>query len=146
MLGAGDLRGTGGLPGVTPAHPLYADLSRYIQESERIRQELRDTIFTADYFDVLDATVTEVQAAAHSAGSPVPATGPLHWRVHGNRETGRRAIVVVNASREPQTYTWAFQHKTVATASLYEPFQTVRQTQQSDAVTIPGERFQVIVE
>jgi hypothetical protein len=122
------------------AHPLYTELANYIKETERIRRELRNTIFTADYFDTLEAVVTEVQA------SPGAASGQMHWRVHGNRETGRRAIVVVNASREKRAYTWAFQHRAVGSARLYEPSCSVRQVRQGEAVVIPGERFQVLAE
>jgi hypothetical protein len=117
-------------------HPLYEDLARYIQESERIRGELRDTIFTGDYLDTLVSSVRE---------TPIP-SGQIHWRVHANLQSGKRAIVVVNASPEKRTYTWGFLNRKVKTAWLYEPFCARREVEQGKAVAIPGERFQVIVE
>ncbi len=145
------------------ADPLYEDLSKYIQETERIRGELLDTIFCGDYLDMLDASVIEVSVkpnASAPATRPaddriIPAgsatlqgfySGQMHWRVHGNLHNGRRAIVVINTSQDQRYYTWQFKHRDVQTALLYEPFRPVQEVRQTDAVRIAAERFHVVVE
>jgi hypothetical protein len=145
--------------------PIYEDLARYIQESERIRAELRDTIFCGDYFDTLDVTVTEVNVvpspsaatkpAAEAGGVVVPAaeatfqpvhSGAMHYRVHGHKQTGRRAVVVCNSSLQERTYTWKFTHKDVAGATLQEPFEPARDVRTGDGIRIKPERFHVLCE
>ncbi len=146
------------------ADPLYEELSRYIQETERIRKELLDTIFCGDYFDMLDASVIEVSMTPKAATAPAPPpeddriipagsatlqgfySGQMHWRVHGHLQTGRRAIVVINTSKDQRYYTWQFKHHDVQSALLYEPFRPVREIKQADGVRISGERFHVVVE
>lgn len=147
------------------ADPLYEDLSKYIRETERIRNELLDTVFCGDYFDMLDASVIEMSmtpnASAPAAASPpaddriIPAgtatlqgiySGQMHWRVHGHLQDGRRAIVVINTSPDQRYYTWQFKHRDVQNALLYEPFRPVQEIRQADAVRIQGERFQVVIE
>ena len=147
------------------ANPLYDELARYIAETERIRGELRDTIFDADYFDTLDATVSEVSAVSDSSSSGPAASvggefiipggaskfqpmhsGAIHFRVHGNRRTRERAIVVINTSTQPRVYKWEFAHRQVEGARLYEPFQAVREVSRTDAVRIKPERFHILVE
>jgi hypothetical protein len=144
------------------ADPLYADLADYIRETERIRVELRDTIFTGDYFDTLEAGITEVnvvpiasQPALSSTGVVVPAgsarfqptsSGGLMYRVHGNQQTGKRAIVVINTSQQDRTYTWTFKRKQVSGMKLHMPSRPIGSANTGDAIRIRAERFQVLLE
>jgi len=145
------------------ANPLYKDLAAYIRETERIRAELRDTIFTGDYFDTLEAGITEVSVALNAASQPAPPasevvvpvgsatikpapSGALLFRVHGNQQTGRRALVVINTSQQDRVYTWDFQHKKVAEVQLYAPSQPMLAAKAGDALRIKAERFQVLLE
>ena len=79
--------------------PLYQPLGRYIKEVQRIRDELAETIFLGEYHDGLGARVMEVVAREDPSGTGYQAshTGALHYRVHGHRENGRRAIVVAKS-------------------------------------------------
>jgi hypothetical protein len=127
------------------AHPLFEDLSEYIKETERIRIELRDTIFDADFFDTLGAQVTELAGLSPDKATPQH-SGTIHYRVHGNRATRQRAIVVVNSSAEQRFYKWKFTDRDAGnTADLYAPFQPVHKATNTDAVAIPAKRFQVLI-
>ncbi len=121
--------------------PIYHDLAKYIQEVERIRKDLLDIIFLGKYYDGLDASVLEVVEEDDEKESVL-----LHYRVHGNMETGQRAIVVVNDSPEPVMYVWEFTHKEIEKAELYSPFEEVRSVQQGDVVEIKGDGLQILVE
>lgn len=143
------------------AHPLYEDLARYIAETNRIRRELHDTIFEADYLDRLGAEIGQV-SLTESAMNKAPADqqviagareqarsssgGALHYRIHANRESGARAIVVVNASLQPQWFTYRFIDPPAEKARLVEPYRTVVNITPADVIRIPPDRFQVIVE
>src|SRR5208282_6696343 len=77
----------------TLADPLYRDLARYVREIERIRQELAPFIFLGSFYDNQGAIVT---AAEGQPGKPLPAD--VVFAVHGQSDSKRRAIVVVNNS------------------------------------------------
>jgi hypothetical protein len=140
-------------------HPLFEELAQYIAETNRIRQQLRDTIFDADYLDTLGARVTEVsvpdditlpagaQVIADAGSEITPSvSGQLHYRIHANRVSEVKAIVVVNASTRPRTYTYRFMNETGKADRLYEPFRKVVDTSPSHVIRIGPERFQVIVQ
>jgi len=148
--------------------PLYKDLANYIQEVERIRKDLLDIIFLGKYYDKLDASVMEVVENAtgkSEGGESVNVAAPgempgmgggsgdqlkestlLHYRVHGDMDTGQRAIVVVNDSPEPISYVWEFTHKDIKKAQLYSPFEEVRSVKQGDVLEIMGDGLQILVE
>ena len=63
------------------------DISRYIAEVLRIREELKDTIFLGEFLDVL-----EVSVSAHPN---------LKYNTHRNPRTGKRACVLVNQGLHP---------------------------------------------
>lgn len=139
------------------ANPLYEDIANYIRETERIRGELRDTIFLGDYLDTLGAGVSEVsegtnaaassrEVAAPSASSQAQQTNLLEYRVHANRKTGHRAIVVVNSSARNRVYTWKWLGRPADKAMLHEPFEPARAVKTGDAIRIKAERFHVLVE
>ena len=126
-------------------NPLFKDLAAYIKDVNRIRTELADTVFLGDYYDKLGAEIYQ-QAPDFKKETPkyVQATG-LIYRVHGNRKTGQRAIIVANPSGSPVTYQWQFVTSDVKEATLYEPLQAMRKIPANDPVTIPGERVQILV-
>ncbi len=158
---AGDFNGvnsavvTGGVICVEPdsyqntlGDPQYKRLGDYIREVERIRGELADTVFLGAYHDALDARVTEVSVNKDGALPkyvPAPA-GALPWRVHGHRETDRRALVVANATMQDRSYFWEFLKGRVKSATVYEPFQPVRETAADQPVTIKGQSVQILIE
>ncbi|MCG3148450.1 MAG: hypothetical protein PCFJNLEI_01893 [Verrucomicrobiae bacterium] len=118
----------------TLANPLWHEMARYIQEIERLRHDLADIIFLANYFDTFDASVTVV------GGEKV------EYRVHGHRETDRRALVIANPTAGEIEYRWKFLHKDLAHADLYAPFQPVLTVRQGDSLRIQPERVQILVE
>jgi len=145
------------------AHPLYEKLAGYIQEVERIRHELADIIFLGAYHDTLDARISpsgvpdaEIAAARQAcveamwsgsdAGGGLASTGKLLFRVHGHRETDRRAIVVANQTDEEIEYRWKFLHADVSRAILHEPFQTARKVSCEQPLRIKGEGLHILVE
>ncbi len=70
----------------------------------------------------------------------------MHYRVHGHKETGQRAIVVVNDSPDPVSYVWEFTHKEVKKAILYAPFEEARPVKQGDVIEIKGDGLHILVE
>ncbi|MEN8250805.1 MAG: hypothetical protein ABFS32_17865, partial [Bacteroidota bacterium] len=146
------------------ADPLYKKISEYIREVERIRKELKKVIFTGEYYDELDAEVFGVikEASIDSDGTTdiavpgqMPGTGAsagdvkpasLHYKVHGEKNNGRRAIVVMNDSEIPIKYTWKFTYKDVMKAKLYIPFGVTKTIEQGDILEIDGNQIHIIVE
>lgn len=129
----------------TLANPQYAALAAYIKEIGRIRAELADTVFLGNYYDNVGARVYD--AKLDPAGGPPTYSQQtsLVYRVHGNRETGRRAIVVANPTNTPRTYFWEFLTTPVEQVKVYEPFQPTRVVGRAEPLTIPAERVQILV-
>ncbi|HOZ47229.1 MAG TPA: DUF6259 domain-containing protein [Candidatus Hydrogenedentes bacterium] len=132
----------------TLAEPAYKTLGEYIREVERIRNELAETIFLGTYYDTMYGHVHEVTISPDETLPKYrPAhTGALPYRVHGHRDTDRRAIVVANTGTDERTYFWEFSKGRVDTAELYAPFEPVRTVHRNEPVAIPGQRFHVIIE
>ena len=118
--------------------PLYRDLAEYVQEVERIRKVLLDFIFLGNYYDELGAGITP--------SSDDISREVLHYKVHGNKDTGRRAIVVVNDSPDPVQYKWEFEGKRFANVKLYVPFEEVKSVRKGDVVEIKGDGLHILVE
>lgn len=143
--------------------PLWRELARYIQEVERIRGELEDVLFLGRFLDQEGAQVQPVGAIAPKvepaaerritpgdmAGMSAPAarkdSGKLQFSTHVSH-AGRRAIVVVNPTREPIAYRWRFDPRPAALVDCHEPFQPVRRESCDQPLTIPGEGLHVLVE
>ncbi len=113
----------------------------YIREINRIRTELSDYIFTGDYFDDQGAKIV----AEGSEEPNSPATG-LAYKVHGNHDTGKRAIIVVNGSQESRVYNWSFPDRNVREVILYSPFEGVKTLKAGQPVEIKGEGLQILIE
>lgn len=119
------------------SHPAFRRMAGYIGESLRLRKQYMDRIFLADYLDKLDAEVEPVQAES---------ADDLSYRVHARHSDGKRAIVVVNASREPIVYRYRFTHKDVSAAVLARPFSAEQAVGGAGELTLEGERWHVILE
>jgi hypothetical protein len=148
--------------------PIYHDLGEYIKEIIRIRTELAEIIFLGDYFDDQGARIEMVTQTGLNHKNTTPETGPaapgampgvgtanagekkdpgsLIFKVHGNRETGQRAIVIVNDSPGPVSYLWSFTHKDVRTATLYGPFTEPLMVKAGEPVEIAGDGLHILVE
>ena len=148
-------------------NPLWVRTAEYIREVERIRKELLDIIFLGNYYDNLDAVITEEKKESKEpatgkkeltvggevmipggggVAAAVSTVNSLHFKVHGNRETGKRAIAVMNPTEAEIRYTWKFMHRDVTKARLYEPFKPVRVIGQGELLVVKGEGLQIIVE
>jgi hypothetical protein len=117
--------------------PLYHDLAEYIHEINKIRGELAPFIFTGDYFDDQGASIKEI---------PDSQTGRLRFKVHGNKATGKRALVVVNCSADAVEYTWKFTHREVGKVLLYNPFHAPKIVMAGQPVEISGDGLNILVE
>ena len=148
--------------------PIYRDLATYIQEVERIRNELSEIIFTGKYYDSRDAKVlaaanmvaTEkneqsrsevatpgaMPAKDRSGALTLKESDAVVFRVHGHQKTDQRAIVIVNDLPDSVQYVWEFTHQGVNAAKLYAPFAKVRSVKQGDPVQINGGGLQILLE
>lgn len=118
--------------------PLYRDLVCYVQEVERIRSGLRDTIFLGDYLDTTGAEIRD--------DKPGEDAGSLHYRVHANRHTGMRAIAIANFSACSRVYRWEFLHKEIPEADLYVPFESIRRVARTEPLAVGPFSLHVLLE
>ncbi len=147
--------------------PLFKNLAEYIKEVESLRAKLADIIFLGDYFDKLGAEISlfknksdieksnpkkqEVVSEVMIPGgggnsSETISDNKLHYRVHGEKATGRKAIVVINPSSEAQTYNWKFLHKENAEAELHQPFADVEKITDGTSLNIKEYGLHIIIE
>ncbi len=147
--------------------PLFKKLAEYIMEVESIRAKLADFIFLGNYFDKLGADISVVENETNTdkpvaqkqeiasevmipgGGGSSAEAGPaseLHYRVHGEKSTCRKAIIVINSSSEGCVYTWKFSHKKNAKAELYEPFEQVKRITSNNSQEIKGYGLHIIIE
>lgn len=147
--------------------PIFRKLAEYIKEVERIRCELTDFIFLGDCFDRLGAEISvvekednqqdsatkeleiggEVMIPGGGGGSSAgPTPGNLHFRVHGDKSSGRKAIVVINPASDAREYAWKFINTEGAKAELYEPFEEIRKVSSGEPLLIKGYGLHVILQ
>lgn len=117
--------------------PLYHDLAAYIQEVERLREKLADIIFLGKYFDNQHGQVIEVNNKL---------SNDLHYKVWGDPNTDKRALVITNDSPTPVKYKWSFEGKDVKRALLYAPFKQVKNIKEGGVLTIEGTGLNIIIE
>jgi hypothetical protein len=94
---------------------------------------LKDYIYMGEYLDTTQAQVE----------------GPSNTRygVHRNTINGKRAVVVVNFAAEPREITVkSFDGNSNGEVRLYEPFGKPQSGRLPVKLTIPTERFVVVVE
>ncbi len=134
------------------AKPLYRDLAQYVQDVERIRGELKETVFLGKYYDTLGTSITEVEAKETTDPQAIQPGKPSHsghivYRVHGKWEGDRRCIVVANFSSEDRYYFWEFTHRDVPNASLYSPLETnPKAISRNKPLKIEGQGLHFIIE
>lgn len=115
--------------------PIYMQMANYLKETDRIREILNDIIFMGKYYDGIGAQIHEINTA-----------GALLYKVHGDKKTDQRAIIVANVKQTSCDYTYKFLHKDVKQAILYSPFEEPRTINNGDSLTIKGEGLHFIVE
>lgn len=120
----------------TLEQPIYQDLAKYIQEVERIRNELTDYIFMGKYLDNQHGSISE-------AGKP---SGSLHYKVWLNEKTGKYALIVANDSRESVNFKWSLSKAGSNQAVLHQPFQKATEVRAGQNVAIKGEGLMIFVE
>jgi len=123
--------------------PIYKDLAEYINEVIRIRKELSDFIFTGDYFDDQGGKIT---LAGNSAKDATSGPGRLLFKLHGNRNTGKRAMVVVNEGQQAVSYNWDFTDRKVGEVKMYSPFAGMRIVKVGDPLEIEPDGLQILIE
>ncbi len=123
----------------TLEQPLYRDLAAYIKEINRIRTELSEYIFTGNYFDDQGAAVEVIPPQKESQAN-------LSFKVHGNRLSGKRALVVINKGTENVQYKWSFKNVPAGAIELYSPFEGVKKVSPGDILEIKGEGLQILIE
>ena len=112
---------------------LYKPLSSYIKEIQRIREELKETIYMGEYLDHLEADVEVTQ--------------DMRYGVHRNTESGQRAVVVVNFDAEPHELSLkSFHGNTAGSVYVYAPFKQRAEEKLPVTVSIPGERLAIVIE
>ena len=83
-------------------------------------------------------------AAEGQPGKPLPPD--VLFAVHGDSESKRRAIVVVNNSDAVRKYEWKFTHRKVEAAKLYAPFEPVKDVASGDPLEIKGPGLHILIE
>jgi hypothetical protein len=147
--------------------PVYRDLAAYIREIIRIRSLLAETIFLGRYYDDQGAELAITSASEADPSGQGPSSradpgampgmgtngrgrdhgpGPLIYKVHGNIQNGRRAMVIVNDSPDKVRYLWRFTHRDVTEVMLYQPFKEAVRVKAGDPVEIAGDGLQILVE
>lgn len=104
------------------ADPLFRELADYLHGVNRLRDELTDVIFLGRYLDTIGGAVT---LAGESTDRDAPTSepgraGPLRFRVHADRDDGRRAIVVVNTGEAAVEYQAEFLGWTPGSLQLHQ--------------------------
>jgi len=110
----------------------YRELSAYIAEVLRIREELRDFLLFGEFLDVLGVTV-----ATHEH---------VMFSTHRDPKTGARACVLVNTCIKPHRATVALDGNHGGPITTYQPFSEPEQRDLPATITIPGERLAIVVE
>jgi len=145
-------------------HPIYRTLSGYLQEVERIREELQDIIFLGEYCDNLYATVTPAEAKQKteaksnyvvggevmvpgdgSSQAAAAAAGTLHYRMHKDWSGEHLAIVIANGDNNAASYTWQADDAYEQEAVLYSPFEEPRRVMPEDVPEIKGLGLHILV-
>ena len=112
---------------------LYKPLSNYIKEIQRLRGDLKDTIYMGEYLDNLEADVE------------VPED--MRYGVHRNTESGKRAVVAINFDTEPHDLSvMSFEGNTGGSVYIYEPFKERVEGRLPLSLVVPGERLAIVVE
>jgi len=146
------------------AWPVWRKMAEYIAETERIRKELADVIFTGEYCDTLYGSIKEVSAVNNGNSGNAQKTpgsetiipdggvtyteansGCLHYRVHRSWDQKQMAIVVANDSAEKKQYTYQPDLPAEKEALLYSPFCEPKTVSSDNVLTIDGSGLHIIL-
>jgi hypothetical protein len=112
-------------------HESMKELSAYIKEILRIREELKDTLIWGEF---LGTEQTHVQ-------------GEVPYSTFRNPKTGQRACVLVNnGTNTVQSSVSGFEGCDSGTVVIYQPFERPRQATLPVTVHIPANRAAVVAE
>jgi hypothetical protein len=111
---------------------LWKGLSAYIQEVERIRAELKETIFHGEYL--------------HTFGVRIEASDGVVFSTHRNPKTGKRACALVNQAAYVRHVSVDGFSGGGGPVRIYEPFKPVRTATLPLNLDLPAERFALVVE
>ncbi|NQU11034.1 hypothetical protein HQ590_09605, partial [bacterium] len=123
-------------------YPPMQKLFAYIAEISRIRRELFEVVSLGEKLDASDGIFQRVKSLVHCR-----AAKEVRWSLFRDPTTGQRAVVLANLSGEPVKVTGCSLTGNAAGACLvYQPFQSVRETQFPVTLNVPAERLAVVVE
>ena len=141
--------------------PVWRKLAAYIREVERIRDELREVIFTGEYCDTLYASAAPVRRSSAGqkgpelrgevmlpgGGAPAAADeGSLHYRTHRSWDGSRCALVVANGGDRSDRYAFRFEGGGEGESFvLYEPFAAPRIIQPEETLEIGAYGLHIIL-
>ena len=112
---------------------LFKPLSNYIREVQRIREELKETIYMGEFLDNLEAVV-EV-------------SDDMRYGVHRNTGSGKRAVVAINFDADPHDLAVnSFGGNTDGSVYIYEPFKDRMEAKLPLKMPVAGERLAIVVE
>jgi hypothetical protein len=114
-------------------YPAFQPLANYIKEVVRLRGSLKETIYSGEFLDTLEARVKTDAGAGYG--------------VFRNVRSGKRACVLVNYDRQPRDLSLVgFDGNTGGAVHVYQPFGDPKNLKLPVSVRVPGERFAVVVE
>jgi len=108
------------------------EITAYIAEVLRLRDDLKETIFLGEFLDVLEVSVC-----------PHP---NLKYNTHRNPRTGKRACVLVNQGMESLETCVTFERSGGQQLRIYRPFEPVTCGASPASVNVPAERLVIVAE
>ncbi|MHB0999990.1 MAG: DUF6259 domain-containing protein [Armatimonadota bacterium] len=112
---------------------LYQPIGEYIKEVLPIWEELKETIFLGEFLD--------------NDGVDFQGTAETRCSIHRNQSTGKRAAVVINFATEPREVSVnSFTGNGNGSVQIYQPYSKVKTAKLPLHLSVPGERFVVVVE
>ena len=111
----------------------FRPLANYIKEVVRLRKELSATIYSGEFLDNLEASIS--------------GSGETGYCVFRNPHTNKRASVIVNYERKEQDVTvTGFEGNSSGSVTVYQPFTPARHAKLPISLRLDGERLAVVVE
>jgi hypothetical protein len=111
----------------------FRPLANYIKEVVRLRKELSATIYSGEFLDNLEASIS--------------GSGKTGYCVFRNPRSNKRASVIVNYERKAQDVTVTkFEGNSSGSVTVYQPFTPTRHARLPISLRLDGERLAVIVE
>jgi hypothetical protein len=114
----------------------WQGLSEYIREVKRIRDELDESVFFAEYL-----------GASEVRFGPEKAATPFDYAAFRNRRNGKLACVLTHRGPAAESVPVAgLGPRDKGPVRIYRPFQPVEMAQLPFRVAVPPERFAIVVE